>query len=57
MDVSAGEEQQYMLFSKAFDTHPRYPAIITGGTKAELMGDKVDCLENCLELLVLWSVG
>lgn len=41
MDVSAGEEQQHMLYSKAFDTPPQYPVIITGGIGAGLMDDKV----------------
>lgn len=41
MDVSAGEEQQNVLFSKAFGTHPQYPVIITRGIKAGLIDDKV----------------
>lgn len=40
-DVSAGEEQQLMLFNKAFDTHPQYPVIITEGIGARLMDEKV----------------
>lgn len=36
------EEQQYMLFIKAFDTHPQYPVIIPGGMRAGLTDHEAD---------------